>query len=192
MKLCFASHNKNKLIEIGQMLPAGWELVGLGDIGIDEEIPETGTTLNENSELKADYVYQRKAIAVFADDTGLEVLFLNGEPGVYSARYAGPQRSNTDNMDLLLKKLEGKPNRKACFKTVITFIEQNGQSMQFEGRVDGVITLEKRGSEGFGYDPVFQPDGYDKTFAEMTSSEKNAISHRARAFEKFLNYLAAR
>jgi XTP/dITP diphosphohydrolase len=192
MKLCFASHNKNKLIEIGQMLPSGWELVGLDDIGITEEIPETGLTLKENSALKANYVYQQKHIGVFADDTGLEVDALNGEPGVYSARYAGSQRSAEDNMNLLLEKLDGKKNRNACFKTIITYIDQEGTSHQFEGRVDGRMTTDKKGSEGFGYDPIFQPDGFDKTFAEMNSSEKNAISHRARAFEKFLNYLAAR
>jgi XTP/dITP diphosphohydrolase len=192
MELCFASHNKNKLIEIAQMLPKGWQLVGLDDIGINEDIPETGATLEENSRLKADYVFNKKGLAVFADDTGLEVAALNGEPGVYSARYAGAQRSADDNMNLLLQKLKGQSNREACFKTVITFIEADGSVHQFEGRVDGAITAEKKGSLGFGYDPIFKPSGFDKTFAEMNSTEKNAISHRARAFEKFLNYLAAR
>ena len=192
MKLCFATHNENKIKEIGQMLPSGWELVGLNDIGILEEIPEPGQTLEENSQLKANYVFEKKGIAVFADDTGLEVEALNGEPGVYSARYAGPQRSAEDNMNLLLAKLNGESNRRAAFKTIITFIDQDGTMHQFEGRVDGVITSNKRGLEGFGYDPIFQPNEFNKTFAEMNSAEKNSISHRARAFENFLIYLAAR
>lgn len=189
MKLCFASHNQNKLLEIGQMLPAGWELVGLDDIGITEDIPEPGATIEENSVLKARYVWERKRIPVFADDTGLEVSALDGEPGVYSARYAGPQRDANDNMDLLLQKLADKQDRSAAFKTVITYIDASGAENQFEGRVDGVMTSEKKGGAGFGYDPIFQPTGSSKTFAEMSSPEKNSISHRARAFEKFLTFL---
>lgn len=192
MKLCFASNNAHKLKEIAAMLPAGMQLVGLADVGITEDIPETGETLSENSALKARYVFERKQLPVFADDTGLEVAALDGAPGVYSARYAGPQRSADDNMDLLLKNLANISDRSACFKTVITFIDVDGNVHQFEGRVDGEIISEKRGAGGFGYDPIFVPQGETRTFAEMSGEEKNRISHRAQAFEKFLNYLAAR
>jgi len=192
MKLCFATKNLNKLKEIAALLPKGMELVGLADIGIDEDIPETGATLAENSALKAQYVFERKAIAVFADDTGLEVSALTGAPGVYSARYAGSKRDPNDNMDLLLKNLSTASNRSACFKTVITYIDADGKMHAFEGRVDGEIIHEKRGTGGFGYDPIFVPEGEQRTFAEMSGEEKNRISHRARAFEKFLNYLATR
>lgn len=189
MKICFASHNQNKLNEIGQMLPEGWELVGLDAIGITEDIPEPGATIEENSLLKAQYVWERKGIPVFADDTGLEVASLNGEPGVFSARYAGPQRDANDNMDLLLQRLDTKTDRSAAFKTVITYIDGKGTQHAFEGRVEGKIITEKRGAKGFGYDPIFVPDGYEVTFAEMDSQEKNRISHRARAFEHFLRFL---
>jgi XTP/dITP diphosphohydrolase len=192
MKLCFATNNPNKLKEIVELLPDGMELVGLTDIGIDEDIPETGATLAENSALKAQYVFERIGIAVFADDTGLEVAALNGAPGVYSARYAGSQRNANDNMDLLLKNLADASDRSACFKTVITYIDSDGNVRAFEGRVDGRIIFDKRGTGGFGYDPIFVPEGEQRTFAEMSGEEKNRISHRARAFEKFLNYLATR
>jgi XTP/dITP diphosphohydrolase len=189
MKLCFASNNQNKLKEIAALLPEGLELVGLADVGITEDIPETGETLAENSSLKARYVFERKGIAVFADDTGLEVSALNGAPGVYSARYAGPQRDAIGNMDLLLKNLAIASDRSACFKTVITYIDTDGSVRAFEGRVDGEIIHEKRGTAGFGYDPIFVPEGEQRTFAEMSGEEKNRISHRARAFEKLLEFL---
>lgn len=189
MRICFASHNAHKLQEIRAMLPVGFELLGLDDLGITEDIPEPGETIEENSALKAQYVRERHEIPVFADDTGLEVKALNGEPGVYSARYAGPQRDANDNMDLLLKNLGDKTNRSAAFKTVITFIDGQGTERQFEGIVEGKIIHEKRGTKGFGYDPIFVPEGYDQTFAELPAEVKNSISHRARAFEKLIGFL---
>ncbi len=192
MKICFASHNPHKLEEIKQLMPAGFEVVSLTDLGVLEEIEETGSTLEENSMLKAEYVYNKHRISVFADDSGLEVEALGGEPGVYSARYAGPQKNSEDNMDLLLEKLVEKKNRSACFKAIITYINETGTVIQFEGRVDGDIRNEKTGNGGFGYDPIFQPSGYNVTFAQMSDEEKNAISHRARAIEKFIKYLAER
>ena len=142
-----------------------------------------------NSLMKTEYVYKKHRVACFGDDTGLEVDALNGEPGVYSARYAGPQKSSEDNMSLLLSKLEGVQNRKARFKTVITFFDENGEISQFTGIATGGITNTKSGSEGFGYDPIFQPDGYPVTFAEMSAEDKNKISHRGKAFEQLVNFL---
>ncbi len=189
MKICFASHNEHKLHEIQTLAPEGFDVIGLTELGQSEEIPETGSTLEENSALKARFVFEKFNIPVFADDSGLEVSALNNEPGVYSARYAGPQRNADDNMNLLLQKLQGKTNRQACFKTVITFIDASGDEIQFNGQVDGQILKEKRGSGGFGYDPIFVPEDFDRTFAEMTDSEKNKISHRRRAFDKLLDHL---
>lgn len=188
MKICFATHNENKLKEVNQILGEHFDVVGLTDIGCAEEIPEIGDTLDENSKIKADHVWINYQISCFADDTGLEVKTLNGEPGVRSARYAGESRDNQANIKLLLSKLEGKPTRKAQFRTVITLI-LDGLTYQFDGIVEGHITKALKGAEGFGYDPIFIPDGYDKTFAEMTSSEKNAISHRGRAVQKLVNFL---
>lgn len=190
MKICFATNNKNKLIEIQQLLPNDFNLIGLGDLGVTEDIPETGITLEENSTQKATYVFSRHGIPVFADDSGLEVEALNGEPGVYSARYAGSQRSDNNNMNLLLEKLASKKDRSARFRTVITYLDAGGKSIQFAGVMEGQIIHEKRGAQGFGYDPIFRPSGYDLTFAEMAIDEKNKISHRARAFKKFISYLA--
>ncbi|MCP4456483.1 MAG: RdgB/HAM1 family non-canonical purine NTP pyrophosphatase [Cytophagales bacterium] len=190
MQICFASHNENKLREIQQIIPAGFELVGLDQLGVIEEIPETGNTLEENSEQKAVFVFRKFEIPVFADDTGLEVKFLKGQPGVYSARYAGAQRNSEDNMNLLLENLRDATDRSACFKSVITYINAKGNVFQFVGKMEGEIIEEKKGKGGFGYDPIFKPTSYNQTFAEMSSSDKNEISHRARAFRKFIDYLA--
>lgn len=189
MKIYFATHNKNKLKEIQQLLPAGFELLGLDDLQLNEDIPETADTIEENSRMKTRYVYDRYKVACFGDDTGLEVDALNGEPGVYSARYAGEEKDSNANMDLLLRKLALEKNRKARFKTVITYIAPSGAEKQFTGTVEGEITKGKTGGEGFGYDPVFKPIGHERTFAEMSPEEKNKISHRARAFQKLIDYL---
>jgi len=189
MRICFASHNQHKVKEIAAIAPEGVEVYGLDELSIHEDIPETGDTLEENSILKAEYVYNRFKIPVFSDDSGLEVDALNGEPGVYSARYAGLEKSHEKNMTLLLNNLAGKTNRFARFKSVITFIDSQGQRMQFTGTVEGKIEEGKRGTNGFGYDPVFTPKGFDRTFAEMNDDEKNALSHRAKAFDQLLSYL---
>ena len=189
MILYFASHNQNKVKEIAKLLPEGMELRSLDDLNLHEDIPETASTIEGNSLMKTEYVYKKHRVACFGDDTGLEVDALNGEPGVYSARYAGPQKSSEDNMSLLLSKLEGVQNRKARFKTVITFFDENGEISQFTGIATGGITNTKSGSEGFGYDPIFQPDGYPVTFAEMSAEDKNKISHRGKAFEQLVNFL---
>lgn len=189
MTLYFATHNHNKLREISKLLPEGLNLLGLGDLNLHEEIPETAETIAGNSLMKTQYVYQKHGVACFGDDTGLVVDALNGEPGVYSARYAGPQKDSNDNMDLLLSRLLGHANRSARFVTVITYIDINGETKQFTGVAEGVITPSKSGREGFGYDPIFQPKGFDVTFAEMSAEEKNEISHRARAFKQLVDYL---
>lgn len=188
MKLCFATNNQNKLSEIQDLLGHQFELVGLKDIGCVEELAEDQETLEGNSLQKAQYLHDQYGVNCFADDTGLEVSALNGEPGVYSARYAGDQRNNADNMALVMNKLEAKANRRARFRTVITFIIES-QQQQFVGVIEGEITKEQRGSEGFGYDPIFIPEGFDKTFAEMSQSEKNEISHRGQAVRKLVEYL---
>ncbi|HHP7240158.1 MAG TPA: RdgB/HAM1 family non-canonical purine NTP pyrophosphatase [Cyclobacteriaceae bacterium] len=189
MKLVFATHNQNKVMEIKELLPESIELIGLNDLGLREEIPETGKTLEENSLIKARVVYEKFSLPAFADDTGLEVRSLNNSPGVRSARYAGEQKSSSDNIDLLISELSDKTNRDAQFRTVITLYLQLNVFHQFEGKVTGRIIYERRGAQGFGYDPVFIPDGYDKTFAEMPLSEKNRISHRAKALRKFIDFL---
>jgi len=191
MTICFATNNEHKLKEIRALLGNEFRLVGLADVGCNEELAEDQTTLEGNSLQKAEYVFRKSGTSCFADDTGLEVEVLNNEPGVFSARYAGEQRSAEDNMNLLLKNLSGKENRNARFRTVITLITPEG-IRQFEGEVHGKIIDEKRGTEGFGYDPIFLPDGFPKTFAEMTLEEKSAISHRARAFKKLIAYLKGR
>ena len=187
-RICFATNNKHKIAEVSQMLEGKYELVSLEEIGCHEELPEEQDTLESNSRQKAQYVWQKYNISCFADDSGLEVEALNGAPGVYSARYAGPQRSDSDNINLLLQNLEGQENRKARFRTSITLI-LNGEEHQFEGTVNGSITNEWKGNKGFGYDPVFVPDGHDRTFAEMSSEEKNAISHRGQAVQKLVDFL---
>jgi XTP/dITP diphosphohydrolase len=188
MKLCFATNNLHKLKEIQALLGDQFELVTLKDIGCETDIPEPFETIAENSFAKAKYVWDHYGINCFADDTGLEVAALNGEPGVYSARYAGPQRDSNDNIALLLKKLADKDNREARFVTVITLVI-NGAYNQFKGIVEGQIISEKRGNEGFGYDPVFVPNGHERTFAEITLEEKSQLSHRARAFAGLVEFL---
>lgn len=186
--LCFATNNNNKTEEIRALLGPFFLLKNLKDIGCAEELPETQPTIEGNARQKAQYVFDNYGIACFADDTGLEVEALHGEPGVYSARYAGSQRNDRDNMSLLLSRLEKSDNRKARFKTVISWVE-NGLTENFEGLVYGTIIDSPRGSNGFGYDPVFVPDGFDKTFAEMELTQKNLISHRAIAVKKLINFL---
>ncbi len=188
MKICFASHNQGKVQEIAALSPEGIEVVGLSDLSIHEDIEETGSTLEENSAIKARYVFDRYKMPVFADDSGLEVNALNGDPGVITARYAGPERDNQKNIELLLKNLEKFNDKTAQFRTVITLI-LDGKETQFEGIVVGEIQNELRGVNGFGYDPIFVPKGFDRTFAEMDPEEKNKLSHRAKAFQKLLSYL---
>ena len=187
-KLCFATNNPHKLEEIQAILGDSFELLSLRDIGCSEELPETGNTLEANSLQKAQYLYDHYHVDCFADDSGLEVHALGGEPGVDSAHYAGPQRSHEDNNTLLLKNLQDKTNRSAQFRAVITLI-QNGVVNQFEGVVTGRIVTDYKGTAGFGYDPLFIPDGYDRTFAEMDLVEKTQISHRGRSFEKLVAFL---
>ncbi|MDE6183571.1 MAG: non-canonical purine NTP diphosphatase [Rikenellaceae bacterium] len=186
-KVVFATNNANKLREVQQMID-GVELVTLAQCGITEDIPETASTIEGNSSLKSHYVYDRLSVDCFADDTGLEVDALGGAPGVHSARYAGKAKCNEDNIALLLANLEGQSNRRARFRTVISLI-WNGCEHLFEGVVDGVITESRHGDGGFGYDPVFMPEGYDVTFAQMDAKTKNAISHRGRAVEKLVAFL---
>lgn len=186
--LCFATNNRHKIEEVRAHLGPDFPLSGLEEIGCKEELPEEQPTLEGNSFQKAEYVYKNFGISCFADDTGLEVEELQGAPGVYSARYAGDQRSAEANMQLLLKNLAGSQNRKARFRTVITLITPEF-TKQFEGIVTGQITHEHKGSGGFGYDPIFLPDGFNKTLAEMSMVEKNAISHRARAVNKLIEFL---
>ncbi|WP_291274181.1 non-canonical purine NTP diphosphatase [Flavobacterium sp.] len=188
MKLVFASNNKNKIAEIQQLIGDKFEIVSLQDIGCTEDIPETADTIEGNAILKAQYVYDKYGLSCFADDTGLEIDALEGEPGVYSARYAGEQKNADDNMALVLQKLEHQSNRSAQFKTVIA-LNFGSEHFLFEGIVKGIITPVKRGNEGFGYDPIFQPEGFDVTFAEMSMQQKSTISHRGKAVEKLINFL---
>ncbi|WP_299755513.1 non-canonical purine NTP diphosphatase [uncultured Pontibacter sp.] len=187
-KLCFATNNQHKLAEVSQMLAGKYELLSLQDIGCNEELPEEQETLEGNSQQKAEYVWDNYNVSCFADDTGLEVEALHGAPGVYSARYAGPQRSDADNMNKLLLSLQGEQNRRARFRTSITLI-LDGQQHQFEGIVTGSIAESWQGDKGFGYDPVFVPDGHDRTFAQMSAEEKNVISHRGRAMQELVRFL---
>lgn len=189
MKLVFASNNTHKIAEISAMLPKSIELVGLQDIGCNVDIPETAETIEGNAQLKADYVTQHYGLPCFADDTGLEVEALNGAPGVHSARYAGEQKNAMDNMNKLLFELDNKASRKAQFKTVIA-LNLNGETHQFTGIVSGEIIREKRGTQGFGYDPVFVPTGQSQTFAEMDASEKAALSHRGKAVQQLITFLS--
>lgn len=188
MKLVFASNNKNKIQEIKHQLPSDIELLSLEDIGCFEDIPETADTIEGNAILKADYVTKKYGYNCFADDTGLEVEALNGEPGVYSARYAGEQKDANDNMDKLLSNLEGKTNRNAFFKTVIA-LNLNGEQHLFTGIVNGEITTQKAGDKGFGYDPVFKPVGLNLTFAQISIDEKAKLSHRGRAVQQLIDFL---
>lgn len=188
MKLVFASNNKNKIIEIQALLPKSIQILGLEDIGCFEEIPETADTIEGNAILKADYVTQNYGYDCFADDTGLEVSALNGAPGVYSARYAGEQRNAEDNMDKLLSELHDKTDRSAQFKTVIA-LNLNGKQHLFTGIALGEIISERKGNQGFGYDPIFQPVGFDLTFAQLSLEQKGQISHRGKATQKLIAFL---
>ncbi len=188
MKILFATSYVHKAEEIQKMLPNDFEISTLKDLNLQEEIPETADTIEGNARLKVEYIIEHFGIDCFADDTGLEIEALNGEPGVHSARYAGPERDGVKNLELVLERLNGVENRKARFKTVIAF-SFRGEIHLFEGIVEGKIRLEKSGKEGFGYDPVFEPEDCGKTFAEMALDEKNKMSHRARAFEKLILFL---
>lgn len=188
MRLIFATHNKHKAAEIQKMVNDPFEIITLTDLDIFDEIPETGTTLQGNALIKARFVHQKLGYNCFADDTGLEVVALHGEPGVYSARYAGEAKSDEANMNKLLQALEGKENRSARFVTSICLFLHD-EMFVFEGELKGKIVEEKAGSNGFGYDPVFMPDGYDITLAQMDMFTKNQISHRGKAFQKMAEFL---
>ena len=191
MKLVFATNNKNKIIEVQQLLPESIEILSLEDIGCTEDIPETEHTIEGNAKLKANYVTQKYGYDCFADDTGLKIKKINGEPGVYSARYAGENCNANDNMDKLLNALTNETNRKAQFKTVIA-LNINQQQRLFTGIARGKIITEKTGDLGFGYDPIFQPEGYQKTFAQLSLEVKNTISHRAKATQELISFLNTR
>lgn len=188
MELVFATNNPNKLNELQEMLGKEFRLLGLKEIGCYDEIPEDQPTLEGNARQKAFYIFDKYGFSCFADDTGLEIEALNGEPGVYSARYAGPEKDSRANMDKVLQKMAKINNRKARFRTVISLVI-DGKEKQFEGVAEGEIIREKRGAEGFGYDPVFLPAGHSRTFAEMPLEEKNEISHRGKAVQKLVHYL---
>ena len=191
MQLVFASNNKNKIKEIQLLVPSEIQILSLEAIGCLEEIPETADTIEGNAIMKANYVTQKYGYNCFADDTGLEVEALNGEPGVYSARYAGEQKDANDNMDKLVLNLKDKINRSAQFKTVIA-LNLDGNQTLFTGIIKGKIIDEKIGTNGFGYDPIFVSDGYSKTFAELTIEEKSVISHRGLAMKKLVDFLASK
>ncbi|MDO5523862.1 MAG: non-canonical purine NTP diphosphatase [Bacteroidia bacterium] len=188
MKIVFATNNPHKLDEIRKITEDKIEILSLADINCFEEIPETGTTLEENALMKAQFIKDKFGFDCFADDTGLEVDALDGAPGVYSSRYAGESCNPQDNMEKMLRELHGEENRKARFRTVIALLLKDEQHF-FEGEIGGEIICEKRGTAGFGYDPIFLPDGYDKTFAELGNDEKNRISHRAIATQKLVDFL---
>lgn len=188
MKLVFASNNQNKIKEIQQLLPSSITVLSLEEIGCFEDIPETAATIEGNAILKANHVTEKYGYNCFADDTGLEVNALNGEPGVYSARYAGEQKNATDNMNKLLVELNGNQNRTAQFKTVIA-LNIDGNQQLFTGIAEGIIIEEKKGNQGFGYDPIFQPKELNKTFAELTMEEKATYSHRAKAVKQLITFL---
>lgn len=188
MQLVFASNNQNKIKEIQKLLPDTIEILSLSAIGCTEEIPETASTIEGNAILKANYITEKYGYDCFADDTGLEVETLNGEPGVYSARYAGEHRNADDNMNKLLEALANETNRKAQFKTVIA-LNSNKKQHLFTGIAKGTIIKEKLGSQGFGYDPVFQPEDYEETFAQLPMEIKNKISHRGKAVQQLIEFL---
>ena len=188
MKLVFATNNEHKLQEVRDIIGSGVEILSLSDINCNDDIPETADTLDGNALIKARYIYEKYNVNCFADDTGLEVDALDGAPGVYSARYAGDGHDSEANMRKLLENLTGKNNRDAQFRTVIALII-DGEEKLFNGIVKGKITEEKRGNSGFGYDPIFVPEGYSESFAQMDSSTKNSISHRYRATKQLSDYL---
>lgn len=187
MELVFATNNAHKLEEVQQMVGDKFILKSLNDIGCTDDIPETGVTFEENAKQKTDYLVSKYNVNCFGDDSGLEIKALDGEPGVYSARYSG-SRDMEKNIDLVLEKLQGKADRSARFKTIISLFV-NGEQHFFEGTVEGRIINERTGTEGFGYDPIFIPNGYEKTFAEMSLEEKNKISHRSQAVAKLVDFL---
>ena len=188
MELIFATNNPHKTREIQALLPDEIRILSLKDIDFHEDIPENQDTLGGNAREKASFIYERYGKNCFADDTGLEIDALNGEPGVYSARYAGSDKDPQANMDKVLRELEAVSDRKARFRCVISLI-MDGEEKSFDGVVNGQIIREKRGSQGFGYDPIFLPDGYDQSFAEMPLEQKNKISHRSQAINKLADYL---
>jgi XTP/dITP diphosphohydrolase len=188
MEIIFATHNQNKLLEVQALMPSHIELISLKDLGFEENIPETSGTIAGNAIQKVAFLKDRFNQPIFADDTGLLVDALNGEPGVYSARYAGEQKNSDDNMDLLLEKLTDNNHRTARFVTAIG-LNLNDCQVLFEGICEGTILKKRKGTKGFGYDPIFQPNGFDKSFAEMSLTEKGAISHRAKALLKLIDYL---
>ena len=190
MQLVFATNNQNKIKEVQALIPDHIKLLSLKDIGCFEDVPETQLTIKGNAIQKAEYIKEHFGFDCFADDTGLEVDALNGEPGVYSARYAGAQRDANDNMNKLLVELKEKPNRQAQFKTVIA-LQYNNELYTFTGICKGDITTQKKGDSGFGYDPIFKPAGYDQTFAEMELSLKNKIGHRGKAVNKLVEFLCS-
>jgi XTP/dITP diphosphohydrolase len=188
MDLVFATNNKHKIEEVRQILDGEFHLLSLSDINCDEELPETGNTLEANASQKANYVHKKFNTDCFSDDTGLEIEALDGKPGVFSARYSGEEKDSEKNIKKVLYEMKNIKNRKAKFKTIISLIIQNKEYL-FEGIVNGKITEEKQGEKGFGYDPIFIPDGYEKSFAEMPLEEKNKISHRAIAIKNLAEFL---
>lgn len=188
MELVFATHNKYKAEEINKILGSRWNIRSLDDIGYGREVPENGITLEDNALQKARYIWEEIGANCFADDTGLEIDALNGAPGVFSARYAGPSKDSGQNMKKVLEEMEHIEDRKARFRTVIALI-WNGEEFFFEGAVEGMILKEKSGSQGFGYDPIFLPEGFERSFANMSVAEKNQISHRGRAIRKLVDHL---
>lgn len=191
MKLVFATNNPNKLAEIRMLVPSSIEILSLKDINCNEELPETSDTLEDNAAQKAYFVYDNYGFNCFSDDTGLEIEVLDGRPGVYSARYAGEECVAEDNMQKVLDEMQGKDNRDARFRTVISLVI-DGKEFQFEGQVDGQIIPEKWGDKGFGYDPIFLPDGYVESFAQMSIQQKNEISHRGLAVKQLIDFLKKR
>lgn len=187
IKIVFATNNKNKIKEVQKLLPTNIELIGLKDIGCEDDIPETQHTIKGNSIQKVNYINSKYNLDCFADDTGLEISALNGDPGVLSARYAGSKRNSKKNIEKVLKNLNNIKNRNARFKTVIA-LSYKGEILTFEGVCEGVISDEIQGDGGFGYDPIFKPKGINKTFAELSFDEKNKISHRAIAIKKLIDY----
>ena len=191
MKIVFATNNPNKLAEIRQLMPKGIVILSLKDIDCFEELPETSDTLEDNAAQKAFYVFDNYVQNCFADDTGLEIDALDGRPGVYSARYAGLECNPEDNIQKILGEMKGELNRDASFRTIISLVI-DGKEFQFEGKVEGQITPEKWGEKGFGYDPIFLPDGHENSFAQMSMEEKSAISHRGKAVKKLIQFLEKR
>lgn len=191
MKLVFATNNRHKLDEVAAKIDGKIELLTLNDIGCYDDIEETGTTFKQNASIKSQFIYKKYNLDCFGDDSGLEIDALNGEPGVYSARYAGEHGNHAANIKKVLDNLEGETNRKARFRTVISLI-WNGKEHFFDGTVEGTIRTAPTGTDGFGYDPIFEPEGYNITFAEMSMDAKNQISHRAKAMEQLVNFLSSR